>query len=423
MDEKESEILSQGIKKRSSSETSIKNSIEYEGAPAHYSNLSTAKMPKLEIRTPFIFSGETRPRWEGETSGYQSDTTEPPLRTFSFSAIPKKNGVMGNSGSEGEGQTRRSRSSENLLDGGGDTTPKSPFSFSLTTPTSLLSSFKFLETKSRTNSPPSVSRSSGARTQSESSVMNKPDQQQMYSTNSNNNYTSQGPSPLNSYSYTASSPVRRPATGDYTPHRLTQPSKLQTASWISPQPGKLQTGSWMAPQPAHIKGTQPNTPQTREFDKSPVSSPKRQQSFENQTQRDSVYVRSPPAPPGVGLVGEVDSSGGEQMVRSAEEWQSFSRKSTDNPFLRNSKLRKSIEKILPDSPFIRDSEGRKSLGKSESSFVRNSVVRKSLERTGKEIPYMNDLGRSPGQGGVRQYQERYVGVSGEKVRGNLESEL
>nr|XP_022297732.1 cortactin-binding protein 2-like isoform X2 [Crassostrea virginica] len=424
LDEKESEILSQGIKKRSSSETSIKNSIEYEGAPAHYSNLSTAKMPKLEIRTPFIFSGETRPRWEGETSGYQSDTTEPPLRTFSFSAIPKKNGVTGNSGSEGEGQTRRSRSSENLLDGGGgDTTPKSPFSFSLTTPTSLLSSFKFLETKSRTNSPPSMSRSSGARTQSESSVMNKPDQQQMYSTNSNNNYTSQGPTPLNSYNYTASSPVRRPATGDYTPHRLTQPSKLQTASWISPQPGKLQTGSWMAPQAAHTKGTQPNTPQTREFDKSPVSSPKRQQSFENQTQRDSVYVRSPPAPPGVGPVGEVDSSGGEQMVRSAEERQSFSRKSTDNPFLRNSKLRKSIEKILPDSPFIRDSEGRKSLGKSESSFVRNSAARKSLERTGKEIPYMNDLGRSPGQGGVRQYQERYVGVSGEKVRGNLESEL
>uniref|UniRef100_K1RGY9 Cortactin-binding protein 2 n=1 Tax=Magallana gigas TaxID=29159 RepID=K1RGY9_MAGGI len=118
LDEKESEILGQGIKKRSSSETSIKNSIEYEGSPAHASNFSTAKMPKLEIRTPFIFSQETRPRWDGETSGYQSDTTEPPLRTFSFSAIPKSPGVTlhNSAGDEGQSQpTRRNKIKNKLI--------------------------------------------------------------------------------------------------------------------------------------------------------------------------------------------------------------------------------------------------------------------------------------------------------------------
>lgn len=434
--------MGQGIKKRSSSETSIKNSIEYEGSPAHASNFSTAKMPKLEIRTPFIFSQETRPRWDGETSGYQSDTTEPPLRTFSFSAIPKSPGVTlhNSAGDEGQSQpTRRSRSSENLLDGGADTKPKSPFSFSLTTPTSLLSSFKFLETKSRTNSSPAASvQSLRSQSESSSSDVKKSELQQTYSTNSNNSLTGHGNS---SYGNQRSWPGNRPQSGDkagleYTPHRLTQPNKLQTSTRASPQPtpnrvapsNHLQTHnsdkvqpsstSYVSPQPTQNRMGQPNnlqTPNSYKVQPSPNS-------YVIQGQKENVYAQNQSAR-GDNQISFGDNSEGEQLVRSSEERQSFTRKTADNPFLRNSKLRKSIEKILPDSPFIRDSEGRKSLGKSESSFGRNSSTQKNIEKTSVENPYLKDSGRLIGQRGVYQYQERYVGGGIDKAKGNLESEL
>lgn len=405
-------------------------------------------MPKLEIRTPFIFSQETRPRWDGETSGYQSDTTEPPLRTFSFSAIPKSPGVTlhNSAGDEGQSQpTRRSRSSENLLDGGADTKPKSPFSFSLTTPTSLLSSFKFLETKSRTNSSPAASVQS-LRSQSESSPsdVNKPELQQTYSTNSNNSLTSHGISPSNSsYGNQRSWPGNRPQSGDkagleYTPHRLTQPNKLQTSTRVSPQPtqnrvvpsNNLQTHnsnkvqpsptSYVSPQPTQNRVAQPTNLQTHSSYKVHPSL----NSYVNQGQKENVYLQNQSAR-GNNQNSFGDNSEGEQLVRSSEERQSFTRKTADNPFLRNSKLRKSIEKILPDSPFIRDSEGRRSLGKSESSFGRNSSAQKNIEKTSAENPYLHvkDSGRSIGQRSNYQYQERYVRGGIDKVKGNLESEL
>lgn len=446
MDEKESELLGQGIKKRSSSETSIKNSIEYEGSPAHASNFSTAKMPKLEIRTPFIFSQETRPRWDGETSGYQSDTTEPPLRTFSFSAIPKSPGVTLHNSPGGEGQsqpTRRSRSSENLLDGGADKEPKSPFSFSLTTPTSLLSSFKFLETKSRTNSSPAAP-VKGLRSQSESSSSDvyKSELQQTYSTNSNNIHTNQNLFPSNSsYGNQRSWPGNRLQSGDktgleYTPQRLTQPSKLQTSTRASPQPTQNRVGqpnhqqthnsdktwpsptSYASPQPTQNRVGQPNNLQTHNSDKAQQTPT----SYVSQGQKENVYVQNQ-STRGDDQISFSNKSEGEQLVRSSEERQSFTRKTADNPFLRNSKLRKSIEKILPDSPFIRDSEGRKSLGKSESSSLRNSSAQKNVDKTSVENSHLRDSGRPIGQRSLYQYQERYVGGGVDKAKGNLESEL
>lgn len=399
-------------------------------------------MPKLEIRTPFIFSQETRPRWDGEMSGYQSDTTEPPLRTFSFSAIPKSPGVTlhNSAGDVGQSQpTRRSRSSENLLDNGADTKPKSPFSFSLTTPTSLLSSFKFLETKSRTNSSPAASvQSLRSQSESSSSDVKKSELQQTYSTNSNNSLTGHG---NNSYGNQRSWPGNRPQSGDkagleYTPHRLTQPNKLQTSTRASPQPTQnrvapsnhLQTHnsdkvqpsstSYVSPQPTQNRMGQPNnlqTPNSYKVQPSPNS-------YVFQGQKENVYAQNQSAR-GDNHISFGDNSEGEQFVRSSEERQSFTRKTADNPFLRNSKLRKSIEKILPDSPFIRDSEGRKSLGKSESSFGRNSSTQKNIEKTSVENPYLKDSGRLIGQRGVYQYQERYVGGGIDKAKGNLESEL
>lgn len=410
LDDKESELLTQGMKKRSSSETSIKNSIEYEGSPAQHSNLSTAKMPKLEIRTPFIFPPESRPRWDGDISGYQSDTTEPPLRTFSFSAIPKKSGVtQHNVGGEGQSQpTRRSRSSENLLDGGSDTKPKSPFSFSLTTPTSLLSSFKFLETKSRTNSPPSAS-SKSLRTQSESSSsLSKAELQYKFSSNSSNFYTSQRSTPSK---VLQSGDIHVTAT-DFTPQRSVQSNRLQTSD---------RNGSEFTQQ----RKTQLNRLQTVSADRVATerrtTTINRLQDSEHRVQKENIYV--PNQSVDKGFTALSDNSAGEQLVRSPEESQSFTQRSTDNPFLRNSKLRKSIEKILPDSPFVRDSEGRRSFGKSERPFVRNSSARKSLERTQNESPFLNEFGVSRNQGPLHQYEERYVRPGVEKRKGSLESEL
>jgi hypothetical protein len=148
----------------------------------------------------------------------------------------------------------------------------------------------------------------------------------------------------------------------------------------------------------------------------------RMQDSENRVQKENIYIPNqsidkPFTALSDNSVGEqsVRSPTGEQSLKSPEETLSSSQRSADNPFLRNSKLRKSIEKILPDSPFVRDCEGRRSSGKSERSFVRNSSARKSLERT------QNEFGVSRNQ--TYQYEERYVRQSVEKRKGSLESEL
>ncbi|XP_061187409.1 cortactin-binding protein 2-like isoform X2 [Saccostrea echinata] len=436
LDDKESEVLSQGIKKRSSSETSIKNSIEYEGSPLPSTNFSTAKMPKLEIRTPFIFPPESRSRWDGETSGYQSDTTEPPLRTFSFSAIPKKPaGVGPHNSSGGEGQpTRRSRSSENLLDGGGETKPKSPFSFSLTTPTSLLSSFKFLETKSRTNSPSSAL-PRNIRSQSESSSStSKADLQ-----HTNSGSITRQISPNKTFQ----------TSGDrteFTPQKSVQTTRQQNqdrTTCSSEFTQNLHSFEFTQQRTTQNNRLQSSVRLTSESTKPMTSPVTRLQNSQNQAQKENIYVSNQPNMGDNSFISNSNSSGGEKLLRNSEgqqnfprnsegqqtfprnseEQQSFPRKSTDSPFLRNSKLRKSIEKILPDSPFIRDSEGRRSFGKSESPFRRNSSSRKSLEKVQNENAVLNESMASRSHGNLHHYQERYVRPGVDKQNSSLESEL
>ena len=119
----------------------------------------SAKVRKLEIRPPAIFQFGSAIGSNGKAFGEESDQTELPLRTFSFSATSKSSfGSDSCQNSSQQSKSRRARSSENLLSdssfAGSERTGSklksgSPFSFSLTTPTSSLSSFKHLETKSR----------------------------------------------------------------------------------------------------------------------------------------------------------------------------------------------------------------------------------------------------------------------------------
>lgn len=173
-DSKQNSPLNSNSKRRSLSENSLKNSIEYEEEVKQPDpNTISAKVPKLEIRSPnlFQFSLPLKP-----FSGYSSDSGQVPENMFS--SLPSQRGSTGvsmsNNTSPLKTHGRKSRSSENLSgieqsynfrksafstsslkDG-----QSNLFSFSLTTPTSLLSSFKLVESHKGINPPKSSYRKS-----------------------------------------------------------------------------------------------------------------------------------------------------------------------------------------------------------------------------------------------------------------------
>ncbi|OWF43588.1 cortactin-binding protein 2-like isoform X2 [Mizuhopecten yessoensis] len=161
-------------KRRSLSELSNRSQEDYDTTDARAeegSNSSLAKVPKLEIRSPVLSipfpapgsapvqtsdRSQTAPVFTSNNSGL---TSERGVRSFSMSSQSSSLSSGKKFTSHLPIATRKSRSSENLSStyGSGSShsrmTPHlrspSPFSFSLTTPTSALNSFKFLEVKSR----------------------------------------------------------------------------------------------------------------------------------------------------------------------------------------------------------------------------------------------------------------------------------
>lgn len=151
-------LSSSSIKRRSLSDMSIKSSLEIEEIKA---DTQQAKVPKLEIRSPVIFARNS-PLRASSPAGNHWDMDN------SSSQIVRSYSVSNHRPISSHGRTspvvpqvsRRTRSSENLTSVGNSynfnkynnnntSKLKSPFSFSLATPTSSLTSFKFLEAKSK----------------------------------------------------------------------------------------------------------------------------------------------------------------------------------------------------------------------------------------------------------------------------------
>ncbi|XP_033745508.1 cortactin-binding protein 2-like [Pecten maximus] len=133
------------------------------------SNSSLAKVPKLEIRSPVLSIpfpapgsspvNNSKPSGSAPSRNNSGLTSERGVRSFSMSSQSSSLSDGRKFTSHLPIATRKSRSSENLSStyGSGSNQSRmaprlrspSPFSFSLTTPTSALNSFKFLEVKSR----------------------------------------------------------------------------------------------------------------------------------------------------------------------------------------------------------------------------------------------------------------------------------
>lgn len=172
-DSKQNSPLNSNSKRRSLSENSLKNSIEHEEVKQPDPNTISAKVPKLEIRSPNLFQFSLPFK---SSSGYSSDSGQ--VSENMFSSLPSQRGSSGmsmsNNTSPLKTHGRKSRSSENLSgmeqsynfrksalsssslkDG-----QSNLFSFSLTTPTSLLSSFKLVESHKGLSQPKSSYRKS-----------------------------------------------------------------------------------------------------------------------------------------------------------------------------------------------------------------------------------------------------------------------
>lgn len=150
-------LASSSIKRRSLSDMSLQSTFEAEEIKQ---DTQEAKVPKLEIRSPVIFSRNSPLRASTPAGNFwEPDNSSHIVRSYSVSNRP--NSSQGRSTSNIPQVSRRTRSSENLTTFGSpygfsklnnnNITPKlkSPFSFSLATPTSSLTSFKFLEAKSK----------------------------------------------------------------------------------------------------------------------------------------------------------------------------------------------------------------------------------------------------------------------------------
>lgn len=150
-------LISSSIKRRSLSDMSLKSSLEIEEIKP---DLQQAKVPKLEIRSPVIFSRNSPLRASSPAGHYiEMDNSSQIVRSYSVSNRPESS--QGRTSPVVPQVSRRTRSSENLTSVGSsynfakfnnnnNSKLKSPFSFSLATPTSSLTSFKFLEAKSKT---------------------------------------------------------------------------------------------------------------------------------------------------------------------------------------------------------------------------------------------------------------------------------
>lgn len=148
-------MTSTSFKRRSLSDMSLKNTYDQDEPRTESQQ---AKVPKLEIRSPAFFSRNSPLRASMPTPNYFDfdNSSSPIIRSYSVSNRPNSSRTS----PVVQQASRRTRSSENLTSVGNSsmkynnnnntTKLKSPFSFSLATPTSSLTSFKFLEAKSKT---------------------------------------------------------------------------------------------------------------------------------------------------------------------------------------------------------------------------------------------------------------------------------
>lgn len=143
-------LTSSSIKRRSLSDMSIRNTYDRE---EHKTESQQAKVPKLEIK----ISRNSPLRASMPANHYFDNNSSTITRSYSVSNRP--NSSQGRTSPIVPQVSRRTRSSENLSMEGSFTglmkntsSIKSPFSFSLATPTNSLTSFKFLEAKSKSTS-------------------------------------------------------------------------------------------------------------------------------------------------------------------------------------------------------------------------------------------------------------------------------
>ncbi|CAC5414143.1 CTTNBP2 N-terminal-like protein [Mytilus coruscus] len=151
-------LASSSIKRRSLSDISLKSTFEAEEIKQ---DTQQAKVPKLEIRSPVIFSRNSPLRASTPAGNYWETDNNSSHIIRSYSVSNRPNSSQGRTSSNIPQVSRRTRSSENLTSVGSPygfnkfnnnnitSKLKSPFSFSLATPTSSLTSFKFLEAKSK----------------------------------------------------------------------------------------------------------------------------------------------------------------------------------------------------------------------------------------------------------------------------------